>query len=563
MSRPEREIVLEANLAALSLRNAPLAVAIRSSAPNPDLLFLEAKTGALVPAVRMANGKAPLHSLYDPMGESRKQMAGLQGTGCIVIFGMGAGFLVAASLENAGVSSVLVIEKDASTLRALLERHEIAPLLRDPRVFFSVGLGGIRAALLSAWQPALMGAMRTVPLRPWCEREQGFFMAATAQLQVVVDEIRADYSVQAHFGKRWFANMLLNMAPAEKPSQYVPHCQRAHVIAAGPSLEKQFAALAAAGDTDLLLASDTSLPALLRAGIQPGGVVSIDCQNHGYHHFLQGIPEHTTLFLDLASPPLLARMAARVSFVASDHPFALYLDARWKRFVKIDTSGGNVTHAAVSLASRLGAGTITLYGADFSYPDGKPYSRGTYIYDLFDSGQSRLLPTESRVFSFIFRSPDTRKEQVGTTFRYTTDVMLAYRARLLRLIQRIRSEVIAVQGGGMSLDQAVVKERSESHADDEIGWRRSHARCGWRQFLAGYVQDLAALDPLGEPAGSSFRSLGEAERELWATLLPISARVIMESTGEAPGASALDSARRWAISRISRVIDTAEPSRQA
>jgi hypothetical protein len=489
------------------------------------------------------------------MGESRRMMAGMQGAGCIVILGMGGGYALGASLEDTGVSSVLVIEKDASTLRALLEHVPIAGLLRDSRVFLSVGLDGIRSALLSAWQPALAGGLATAPLRPWCEREKPFFSAATEALRAVVDEIRNDYSVQAHFGKRWFSNMLLNMEPASSNAPDLPHVSRARVVAAGPSLERQLAMLDGPGEPAFLLASDTSLPALRRAGIHPHAVLSIDCQTYGYHHFLQGVPARSTLFLDLASPHFLARRSSRPVFAAGGHPFAVYLDARWKRFPPIDTSGGNVTHAAVSLAQCLGASAITIYGADFSYPDGKPYSRGTYLYDLFDSSQTRLTPAESRFFSFIYRSPDTRKERVGAGFRYTTDVMLAYRERLLRLMTAIPAHVLSVPGAGLSLEPGPEKATRGTAESREDGWRGSRPRCGWRRFLADYAGDLAALPALTHPGGNSFRMLRDTERELWGTLLPIAARVIMESPETAPGAAAMDSARQWALSRISRLTE--------
>ena len=415
MPRPDSARVLETNLAALARRNPALASAIRASTADPSLTFVIARSGALVPAARLPQGQgnAPLHSLYDPCGEARKVAAGLKGAGCVVVLGMGAGFAAAACLEDASVSSVLVIEKDASILRTLLEHLPFDRLLENPRVFVSDGLEGVRPALLSAWQPALMGGLVTVPLRPWCERESAFFSAATAELRAVVNEIRADYSVQAHFGKKWFSNMLLNLERASSSSEDLPPVTRARVVAAGPSLERQLDALSGAGDPGFLLASDTSLPALRRAGIQPNGVLSIDCQTVGYHHFLQGISPQSTLFLDLASPHFLARRSARVIFAAGGHPFAAYLDARWKRFPRMDTSGGNVTHAAVSLAHCLGARSITVFGADFSYPGGKPYSRGTYLYDFFESSQSRVTPSESRFFSFIFRTPDTRKERTG------------------------------------------------------------------------------------------------------------------------------------------------------
>src|SRR5208337_3095759 len=133
------------------------------------------------------------------------------------------------------------------------------------------------------------------------------------------------------------------------------------------------------------------------------------------------------------------------------------------------------------LAYCLGARAITVFGADFSYPGGKPYSRGTYLYDFFESSQSRIAPSESRFFSFVFRTPDTKKERTGAGFRYTTDVMLAYRDRLLRLMGEIPAEVTSVPGAGLPVVQPARNTPPRRSICGEEGWRSSQPSCGWRR----------------------------------------------------------------------------------
>lgn len=225
------------------------------------------------------------------------------------------------------------------------------------------GLGEIRSTVASTFLPAVAQDLRSLPLRAWCDREPEFFSRAVAELLAAVEEVRSDFSVQAHFGKRWFVNMILNLASAEKASTPLPSGDEAHVTAAGPSLEARLPSLGGRRQGSILIATDTSLPALLRSGVHPDAVVSMDCQQHSCHHFLAGMPADTCFFFDLASPPFLARRAARRGrFFASGHPFARLAAARCRPFPRIDTSGGNVTHAAVSLAAALGAGPSTFTG---------------------------------------------------------------------------------------------------------------------------------------------------------------------------------------------------------
>ena len=157
-------------------------------------------------------------------------------------------------------------------------------------------------------------------------------------------------------------------------------------------------------------------------------VVSIDCQHISYNHFLQGYPEEVPLVLDLASPPVLTKLAPKLAFFTSGHPFSQYVNKHWRRFPVIDTSGGNVSHAAVSLADRLGAAKILLFGADFCYPEGKSYARGSYIYPYFRCRESRLSGLESLFMAFLFRGPAGSMERDGG--RYVTRSMLRYRERL-------------------------------------------------------------------------------------------------------------------------------------
>ena len=532
MPEPAAQRLLRENLARLATVNPDLAAAVRQASADPRLVSLPARSGALVPAVLTRGGTAPLHSLYDPRAEARRMVQAGGMEGFLVLFGLGGGFLVEAALEDPGTRQVVVVEKDAGVLRALLSSVPLAQLLGDPRVSLICGLGGIRAAVLSRWKPALMGGMKALPLRAWCEQERAHFDAASASVQSAVEAVRADYSVQAHFGKRWFANMLANLPrvgggpPTRMPGGQAPAA--AVITAAGPSLDEHTADLAARAGDVLLLATDTSLPALIGRGIVPDAVLSIDCQVYGYHHFLQGLPGPTALYLDLASPPLLSRRFPRARFVAGAHPLARYIASHWMPLPLVDTSGGNVTHAAVTLARALGARRITVHGADFSYPDAKPYARGTYLYDLFQCVEDRLRPAHSALLSMAVA--DSTRERRGGKTTYTTPVMAAYRARFDELMAGIESL--------------------------PPGWPRvaTHA-AGWREFLADYVGGLRSLPPVDAVDAAPGTAAGAGE--LWGTLLPVAARVVRDGTP--PGPAAMQEAQRWVIERTLRALGSGDP----
>jgi hypothetical protein len=549
--------VLEGNCAAISAAAPGLAAAIRACAPDDSFSVERSRSGLAVPLVGGSTGTIALHSLYDPVREAERLTASVGGAGCYVCIGLGAGYQVAALLREQAVCSVLVVEKDLRTLSALLRLFDLRAILADPRTLLVVGAEALRAALPSVWQPSLMGGLRSIPLRPWCACQPAFFQAAADSLQAAVDAVRADYGVQAHFGKRWVSNVLGNLARAEHPTPTLPRARRALVTAAGPSLEAQIPQIARLRRTGTLIATDTSLPALLGAGLPPDLILSIDCQNHGYLHFMKGLPERSTLVLDLASPPLLSRLAARHGagclFAASGHPLAAYLGAHWKAFPSIDMSGGNVASAAVCLARSLGAAEVRLFGADFAYPMGKSYARGTYLYELFEGTQDRQFPVESRFYSFLHRAADVRREESASGVTYTPPVLASYRQRLEAYVRVTGGHATAVRGEGLCISWPRAEGPSLGFAQGSAGAAASPP-IEWRDFLERYAAAIRTLAPLTDPPGRSFMSLPMIDKERWGTLLPLVARVLAESGGPAPTAAALETSRAWLLQRVARAV---------
>ncbi len=560
----------EQNLIALESRNPILAGRIRQAEPNPDILFVPSRAGDLVPCARGPARPLPLHSLADPVREGERMAASLTGVGFVVALGLGGGFHIRPLLERPDLAGLLIIEKDPATLRALLGGRDMHLLLSDSRVIVAAGedASAVESLVLSAYLPALAGDLRTLPLRPWCEREKVYFERAADGVRRAAETLRADVGAQTYFGKRWFSNILLNMSAAQEAVRLAPSREEALVTAAGPSLEGQLSEIARHRPGATLIATDTSLPALRASGIRPDIVLSIDCQIYGYNHFLScPAREMPLVLLDLASPPLLARLAPRRAFFASRHPLCEYLGRHWMPLPSIDTSGGNVAHAAVSLADRLGARTVILYGADFSCPGGKSYARGTYLYDVFGRRSIRCAPLETSFYSFLYRSGEAIREKTGDSFRYTTPLLLRYRESIEGLSRRIAARVLAAKGEGLPLDLAT--EGEERQGQPRSDWPTGPARRGakgasgaeWQLVLREYARGLGRVPRARLPLASWFDGLQPGERELWATLLPLATAMRREQWAKEPAAGdrAFERAREWALARLSRVLSEHDP----
>jgi hypothetical protein len=565
------DLIFRRNLLALSRSDQSLGDRLLDAVPDPSLAFRRAKSGALVPVALRAGRESAFHSLVDPEREAKKLEEARPAGGFIVAFGLGAGYLLKRYLASNETTGLLVVEYSAPMLRALLEEVDLSEVFTDGRLSLILDPSPetLRDELLSLYVPPLSGDIRSLPLRGRVDLDPEAFAGAAEVVKAVLGSISDDYSVQAFFGKLWFKNAVRNLFAAERSLPPLPPVRRAAVSAAGPSLEAQIPALREAQAAGaFLIATDTSLPALAGRGLVPDAVISIDCQHISYYHFLGGIPSGLPLVLDLASPSTLCRLGDSVRFFSSGHPFCAYVSARWRPFPALDTSGGNVTHAALSLAEALGAESTLLAGADFSYPEGKSYARGTYIYGYFGRCQSRLSPLESLFTGFLFRGSDMEREtgidSEGNPYsRYLTKPLMAYRRHLEDFASRSPMEIVPLPGKGVKISIPV----GQRNRDQKIRrvFSAGSAPCPAADFLARYAKALRELPPPRDPAIRYLGSLGNEERDLWTTLLPAASAFQREAGSGgfdaahrgANAAGLLEATRKWAVKTVEEALEEA------
>ncbi|MCX7787517.1 MAG: DUF115 domain-containing protein [Spirochaetes bacterium] len=454
------------------------------------------------------------------------------------------------------MTALLILDTGIELLRAILGRIDLRKLLLDPRVSILIDPPPetLREFLLTHYIPSISGDIKTVPLRSRVNLVKDFFQSCFDTFQEGMETLSHDFTVQTQFGKKWFINSLANLPIAEIATHTLSPKKKVLITAAGPSLEASIEHIRNERREGLLIATDTSLPVLLENDLIPEVVISIDCQHISYHHFLSGLPREVTLVLDLASPPLLARLSQKIIFFASAHPFCRYVSTYWRKFPSIDTSGGNVTHAAVSLAITLGADQIYLYGADFSFPRGKSYARGTYLYPYFLSHSNRYLPLETSFSHFLFSNQKLERRRGNKGIRYIPLRMEHYRLHLETLIEKSNILVLPFVVEGEPIRGFPHPPKHERSLTKSI-FSAGPISCSWKEFLQAYKQDIQNLPFPFDPVISYLDSLSLNQRNLWTTLLPISAVIRKEHGKEdiSPSTLLLES-RTWALEKIERYL---------
>jgi len=539
--------ILERNLLALSSRNASLSRKIGEAHSSDILKFVKSQTGLPVPIILKDGKEYFLHSRFDPGKEGERFFQVHSSGGYLVFLGFGAGYHIFPFLKRKDVSNILIIDRDVSLFKTLFSVKDLREILLDPRVHLMVDAEPkqITEYFLSSYFPAITGDLKTLPLQSRLKTEKLYFTRVIALIKELISTLADDYTVQSHFGKKWYRNTLFNLKAAGSSTSTLKPVRKALIAGAGPSLEVQIEELRNLRKGGTLISTDTALPALSAFGIIPDMVISIDCQHITYHHFMGDYPPDVPLILDLASPANLTRISSKLIFFSSGHPLSQYVSNNWRRFPYIDTSGGNVTHSAVSLANLLGAEEIYLFGTDFSYPEGKSYARSTYIYPLFSSREVRTTPLESQFFSFLLRNNNIEKEFTEDFIRYTTKPMISYKRRLEKAFENSPCKIISVPGKGLPVSAIYRKVNNKKERKIYTMIAAGKPLTDWRDFLNSYEKELTSLPKPTEPFVKYFSQLEPHRKDVWLTLLPAAAAFRREIGSVKPGVELLKMVHSW------------------
>jgi len=550
----DERLNFERNLLALTSKNPDLCKKLSTAhTTTGKYRFLESRKGGLIPAAVDSIGAArPLHSLVDPEKEAGRILDTISTDNFLILYGLGGGFLAKAALDSNKVQGLLLIDYDLDGIAELFAAKNYVSILGDPRTILLIDPTDteLETSILGAYRPALSGGIAAIPLRPRVELSPKEFASAANTVNNSIDSLSDDYSVQVYFGKRWFANTIRNVMDAEGAVAPLGPVKNVAISAAGPSLDYQLELIIKKRNDFFLLATDTSLPSLLEADISPDAVISIDCQHISYYHFMRGLPPDIPLFTDLASPPIVVSRTPTPHFFTGGHPFTVFVSRSWRTFPHIDTSGGNVTYAAVALAELMGAEKIDLFGADFSYPRGEPYARGSYIHPYFQRRQNRVQPLESLFAAFVFRNESLRLERDPFTWRYETKPLSGYRLKLERLSRNIGARIIVAPGHGSRIDlPATGKCRAHSLSMLSAGKPHSSAR----DFLRSYSISIEKLPRFSGSVSTYISRLKEEDKDILTTMLPAAAAIRRRENAFSPD-EVLEAVRSYCLYELERIL---------
>ena len=349
------------------------------------------------------------HSRYSPSKEASRAVQTVAPSQLLVTAGIGNGAHIRALLDICSPQAIVVVAEPPEILAEILSRTSLETILSDDRIRV-VPPDNTVSELRKAFVPlftrglnafALQGIHRALPeLTETCNQS----------VQSAADALSEDVTTQSHHGLLWMRNTILNFPQAAARNCSLELPRRVTIAGAGPSLEKW---IEAGIHTEAVVATDTAAPSLQIHGVRPEAVVSVDPALYSYHHILCGSPPQVPWLVDVAAHPAIWRERSDAIPVTSAHPLLRLLcedekSPEWPQF-----SGSDVTQAAISIVTALGATDVHTAGTDYAYPREQGYARGSYIDTLFASVSNRLSTPLTHQYRFCYRSPNARRDSDG------------------------------------------------------------------------------------------------------------------------------------------------------
>ena len=377
------------------------------------------KTGLKIP--KFKSGKL-IHSKYDPEREAINLVNNIDENSFYLVTGIGAGFFIKKLMEKYPNSKIVAIENSQDDIDFLEEHFNIISELKNKNVIITT-TENLYDSLLQNYIPSIYPSFKLIEYRSWILENQDIFEKIQNITSEALKNIAQDFSTQAHFGKIWQRNIINNLKQISSDTEIIfPKEKIAVVVAAGPSLDKNITWIKENRNKIFIFATDTAYKTLQKEQIFSDAVISIDGQNISHQHFLRKINDKTIFIFDLCGNSSCIRKIKKngnnIIFTTTGHPlitFAEQTQTTDYSFIFANAGTGTVTISALDFANKAGFNEIIVIGADFSFPNKKPYAKGTYLEDIYLSNNNRTNTIEKNYTALMYRTEIIKDIKYPTT----------------------------------------------------------------------------------------------------------------------------------------------------
>lgn len=391
------ESIYEKNLKAYKLRYPHLTSKIIEKIENSEStistitpLIEEASDHSKILKVINEGKEWSLNSKYFPeasVDNWMKQFPKIEYMATFVMFGIGNGLYVKRLLEETEETvHILVYEPSRDIFEKVIRNIDMSALFNE-RVYIVVN--GLNQEELYTVHSAYvnysnMGISKYISYPNYEKIFPEKYKEYYEKIRTLVGRIAMDRNTDIYFSKSVTLNSMKNMkhiftnSTVDQLKGRVPKDIPAIVVAAGPSLNKNIHELKKAKNKALIIATDTAVKPMLKAGILPDVFVTIDAQKPLILFDDERIAEIPISAVEMSNTKIIEGHKGKKFFANGGNGYIKNIFKKYgKEYSGLET-GGSVANNAFSLAEQIGITKIILVGQDLAYTDNKSHADGTF-----------------------------------------------------------------------------------------------------------------------------------------------------------------------------------------
>jgi hypothetical protein len=396
---------------------------IEENSDEMSISSCEAKNGELIAFIHGNDYDVRLNSLYNPTNEARLWAKQYEGNASdytqriIVCFGFGNGYFIRELLKVITEGeNIVVYEPNVNMFMHTIKNYDITDILANKNIFVAVeeiNQEDLEGTLRIFGYSIMYGQVTMLSLPDYEELYQEKLIWMMGVYQKVYLSAYMSGNTALVNGTKWADAALDNFTCIMKNTfieQYEGILEGkipVIIVASGPSLNKNMHILKEAKGKAFILAVDSAVKYLDKAGVEPDYIVTLDVGKL-LSHFQNRTAMSTPMFASVESNPLVIKQnRAKKIFFDDDVNFR-----RWKNVDKEKMSingAGSVALATFEIAKYLGAKTIILIGQDLAFEGNASHAMGerrqedysTVYPELIEGNNGQLLKTRYDWFTYL------------------------------------------------------------------------------------------------------------------------------------------------------------------
>ncbi|MFB5649946.1 motility associated factor glycosyltransferase family protein [Leptospira wolffii] len=472
------------------------------AAKNPKEFFLSRDGRALASSVA-------------PFTQAKRQTdsVSIQSTDLVAILGLGNPHLIREVHSKLEPGQILLLIDREKDLLFPLWNEWLEPVMEIPgRHLF---LGESSLPLLWNYIESLpverVSGIRVLRNAASISADEVFYAEIDIRLKKILSSKMSDLLTKFEFERIWVKNSLVNTA--NYLSSFNPRTRieslkgkfegvPSLLVSAGPNLRRQCEWIRSVQNKVFIMSCDTSLKVLLKHGIVPDGIMTLDAQTHSVFHFLGEDTSEIPLFADLvSSPPILRNLKFKSVVHSLTAKYLVDASGELKREATAGSrsaetllgpigdvqSGGSVATTAFDLLRGLGCKPCFLVGQDLAYSGREIHSTGTHHNEKWLTLLNRRTSLE-KINESIVRKRDTRYVPSVTGSEVLTDYVLdLYRHWFEESANSLDFPVYNVNTQGAKIEN--VKNIGPEEASRILSGFPDHGNF-WKEFPAWTPENL-------------------------------------------------------------------------